>query len=59
MLVMPNGKHAGRDYRAALRLMSVTHEDSRAFLVGAGKELAALLGQDYARLKATLERIKP
>jgi hypothetical protein len=44
---------------AALRLMSVTHEDSRAFLVGAGKELAALLGQDYARLKATLERIKP
>jgi hypothetical protein len=39
--------------------MSVTHEDSRAFLVDAGKELAALLGQDYARLKAVLERIKP
>jgi len=44
---------------AVLRLMSVTHEDSRAFLVDAGKELAALLGQDYARLKAVLERIKP
>jgi len=44
---------------AALRLMSATHEDSRAFLVGAGKELAGLLGQDYAKLKAILERIKP
>jgi hypothetical protein len=44
---------------ATLRLMSATHEDSRAFLVGAGKELAALLGQDYARLKAVLERIRP
>jgi hypothetical protein len=44
---------------ATLRLMSATHEDSRAFLVGAGKELAALLGQDYAKLKAILERIKP
>ena len=44
---------------AALRLMSTTHDDSRAFLVGAGKELAALLGQDYARLRAVLERIKP
>jgi hypothetical protein len=44
---------------AVLRLMSVTHEDPHAFLVGAGKELATLLGQDYARLKAILERIKP
>ena len=44
---------------AVLRLMSTTYDDSRAFLVGAGKELAALLGQDYARLKAVLERIKP
>ena len=44
---------------ATLRLMSATHEDSRAFLVGAGKELAGLLGQDYAKLKAILERIKP
>ena len=44
---------------AVLRLMSATHEDPRAFLVGAGKELAALLGQDYAKLKAVLERIRP
>jgi hypothetical protein len=44
---------------AALRLMSATHEDPRAFLVGAGKELAALLGQDSAKLKAILERICP
>jgi hypothetical protein len=44
---------------ASLRLMSATHEDSKTFLVGAGKELATLLGQDYAKLKAILERIKP
>jgi hypothetical protein len=44
---------------AALRLMSVTHDDPHVFLVGAGKELAALLGQDYARLKSILERIRP
>jgi hypothetical protein len=44
---------------ATLRLMSETNEDSRVFLVGAGKELASLLGQNYARLKAVLERIKP
>jgi hypothetical protein len=39
--------------------MSVTHDNPHAFLIGAGKELAALLGQDYARLKAILERIRP
>lgn len=44
---------------ACLRLMSATHDDGRTFLIGAGKELAALLGQDYARLKAILERIRP
>lgn len=50
---------AGELVAATLRLMSATHEDPRAFLVGAGKELAVLLGQDYARLKAILEGIKP
>jgi hypothetical protein len=44
---------------ATLRLMSSSSDDSRAFLVAAGKELAALLGQDYAKLKAILERIRP
>ncbi|MCL2615269.1 MAG: hypothetical protein FWD30_00500 [Dehalococcoidia bacterium] len=44
---------------AVLRLMSASQEDPRTFLVNAGKELAALLGQDYARLKAILERIRP
>jgi hypothetical protein len=44
---------------AALRLMSASSDEPRAFLVSAGKELASLLGQDYGRLKAILERIKP
>jgi hypothetical protein len=44
---------------AALRQMSQTHDDSRAFLIQAGKELAALLGREYGQLKAILERIKP
>jgi hypothetical protein len=44
---------------ASLRLMSASQEDPRAFLVGAGKELAALLGKDYNKLKSILERIKP
>jgi len=44
---------------ASIRQMSQAHEDKRTFLVTAGKELAALLGKDYARLKTILERIRP
>jgi hypothetical protein len=44
---------------AALRQMSNAHDDSRAFLVSAGKELATLLGREYSQLKAILERIRP
>jgi hypothetical protein len=44
---------------AALRNMSAVQDAPRTFLVAAGKELASLLGQDYGRLKAILERIKP
>ncbi len=44
---------------ASLRLMAAAQDDPRAFLVSAGKELAVLLGRDYTRLKAVLERIKP
>ena len=44
---------------AVLRLMSTAQDDARTFLITAGKELATLLGQDYTRLKAILERIKP
>ncbi len=44
---------------ASLRQMSQVYEDPRAFLVAAGKELAILLGSDFNRLKAILERIKP
>jgi len=43
---------------ACLRLASEVHEDSRAFLVGAGKELAILLGSDLNRLNAILRRIR-
>lgn len=44
---------------ATLRQMSQAHEDAHAFLVGAGKELAGLLGREYGQLRAILERIKP
>jgi len=43
---------------AALRRMSQAHEDSHAFLVAAGKELATLLSGQYNQLKAILGRIK-
>jgi len=44
---------------AALRRLAAAYADPRSFLVGAGKELAVLLGRDYARLKIILERIRP
>jgi hypothetical protein len=43
---------------AALRQMSQAQEDSRAFLVAAGKELANLLSNDFIRLKNILGRLK-
>jgi len=43
---------------ASLRQMSEVQEDPRHFLVGAGKELAVLLGGEFNRLKAILGRIK-
>ncbi len=43
---------------AALRQMSRAHEDSRAFLVAAGKELAALFSSDFIRLKNILGRLQ-
>lgn len=42
---------------AALRQMAQAHEDSRAFLVAAGKELANLLSSDFIRLKNILGRL--
>ena len=44
---------------ATLRIMGTAYADPRPFLIGAGKELAGLLGEDYGKLKAILERIKP
>jgi hypothetical protein len=43
---------------AALRQMSKAQDDSRAFLVAAGKELANLLSSDFIRLKTILGRLK-
>jgi hypothetical protein len=43
---------------ATLRQMSLAHEDSRAFLVAAGKELANILSNDFLRLKNILGRLK-
>ncbi len=43
---------------AALRQMSRAQEDSRAFMVAAGKELANLLSADFNRLKNILGRLK-
>ena len=43
---------------ACLRNMSQAHEDSHAFLVAAGKELAVLLGGEFSRLRVILGRIK-
>ena len=43
---------------ACLRQMSRAHEDRHAFLVGAGKELAVLLGGQFSQLRAVLERIR-
>ena len=43
---------------ASLRRMSQAHEDQRAFLVAAGKELAILLSGNLNQLNAILGRIK-
>lgn len=42
---------------ASLRQMSRVQEDPRAFMVAAGKELAALLSSQYDRLKSILGRL--
>lgn len=43
---------------ATLRQMGQAQEDSRAFLVAAGKELANLLSSDFIRLKKILGRLQ-
>jgi hypothetical protein len=43
---------------ACLRQASCAHDDQRAFLVRAGKELAILLGGELNRLNAILRRIR-
>ncbi|MCJ7764287.1 MAG: hypothetical protein MUO90_03910 [Dehalococcoidales bacterium] len=43
---------------ACLRYMGNVQDDSRSFLVAAGKYLTSLLGGDYNQLKSILERIK-
>jgi len=43
---------------ACLRQMAASQDDKRAFLVAAGKELAAMLSDDFNQLKAILKRIQ-
>lgn len=43
---------------ACLRQASCAHDDKRAFLVKAGKEIAVLLSSDLNRLNAILRRIR-
>lgn len=43
---------------AALRQLATAQEDPHAFLVAAGKELAALLSGDFIRLKTILGRLQ-
>jgi hypothetical protein len=43
---------------ASLRQVSLVHEDRRAFLIAAGKELAVLLSGQYFRLKLILEKLQ-
>jgi len=44
---------------AAIRIAARASGDERAFLVRAGREIAALLNDDYDRLTAILRRIRP
>jgi len=43
---------------ASLRRLAVAQDDARSFLVAAGKELAALLSNDFIRLKTILGRLQ-
>jgi hypothetical protein len=43
---------------SALSQFSQAHEDSRGFLVAAGRELAVILGDDFNRLRIILDRFK-
>jgi hypothetical protein len=43
---------------ASIRQMSAVNDDPHAYLVTAGKELAGLLGNQYNRLRAILERLQ-
>ncbi len=43
---------------ACLRQLAAVQPDRRGFLVAAGKELAIVLGGEYRRLRAILERIR-
>ena len=60
LVILLNAPIANTDelIAACLRSASQTHEDSHAFLVGAGKQLALLLSVDMNRLNAILRRLK-
>jgi hypothetical protein len=59
-ILLDTGQEVSADelIAATLRRMSRAYEDSHAFLITAGKELATRLSQDFARLKSILGRLK-
>ena len=58
MLLAANTASGDEAIAACLRQASSAHEDPRAFLVRAGKELALLLGGELNRLNTILRRIR-
>jgi hypothetical protein len=58
-LLLASPTHADEMTAACLRRAATAHDDARAFLVRAGKELARLLGADPQRLTSILRRVRP
>ena len=58
ILLNARGGQTDEVVAACLRQAGSAHDDNRAFLVKAGKELAVLLGSELNRLNAILRRIK-
>jgi hypothetical protein len=57
-LLLASPTHADEMTAACLRRAAAAHDDARAFLVRAGKELARLLGTEPQRLTSILRRVR-
>lgn len=56
---IPSDELLAATVRAAARARTRDPEQERAYLIGAGREIASLLKDDYDRLTAILRRIRP